>query len=253
MLRFDFALSPRVQAFLDIKKAIRILQQAHEQQSGYMFLLAAADLRISILGEAGKKSALPEITALFEATILHFQKIAQEHPQYSDDIQHVCDKLEFHLREVQKVSTMTSSFFSNNALLGRYSNALKKQDFIGHNILLPETIALLWKHQNFDNILMDRMMPIATAVFYLDKLLSDYTPWSTHIAIKGCDVINLDRKNPQGLLMIGISKELIEQGFLPDVVASRLTARIRFQNTSLVETEKDQRDHTYQRMLIPVS
>lgn len=253
MLQFEFALSSRMQAYLDLKKACVMLQKAYDMDCAYMYLLAASDLRISVLAEAGRKSALLELAGLFESSVKHFKLMIAEHPEYSADVQYVCEELEEHGNAVQKTSTIVSSYLSNQELLSRYSNALKKLDVLGHNIALPETIDVLWKRNDFAAELLQRIAPIVAAIRYLDGICSNYAPWSDHVARNGCDELQLDRKHPQGLLIVGLDSTVVNYGVIPDVVASRYTAKLRFQHTNLVASGEKIAEQAYKRMLIPIA
>ena len=80
LIRFSFALSSRTLSFLQVRDALDCLESARTHHEPYLWLHAAADLRTSLIGDLGRKAAVPEIIALLESTRTHLRNRAMDLP-----------------------------------------------------------------------------------------------------------------------------------------------------------------------------
>ena len=77
-VRFSFALSPRMQAFIELRNGLQCLERAEAQGNGQAWLCAASDLRASLIGDQGRRPALAEIIGLLVSMQAHLQGLAGE-------------------------------------------------------------------------------------------------------------------------------------------------------------------------------
>ncbi len=255
MVRFSFALTPRMRAYLDLRDAMVELRQAWQTQQTRPWLLAACDLRASLLGEQGRKNALPELIALILAMQEHLQQLAEESPQYRQAIEQTCERLDGHAQTLQQGLTEAWDFLGRDALINACLNALKKQDWLGHKPALPQSLAALWPgYASEAGRLMQMLQPLEQAISELDGMLNDYVQWQPAVAAEGCGQITPERGTVFGLLVIGLKQEDVAAGIVPNVSGNRHAIRLRFQRWQPGQPPAEvHEDIDYAMMLVPVA
>lgn len=254
LVRFSFALSPRTQAFLAVRDALYCLEQARTSGDARSWLHAACDLRASLLGEQGRKSALPEIYGLLESMRTYLLKLAEEHPSYRATIDQACSKLESHTQQLQQGIHDIHEYLTQDALVNVYFNAQKKQDWLGHKHCLPQSLHALWHHADGrTEKLHHSLQPLTRLVLNLDHMLNDFVGWEQRLAVEGSDQITPSRDKQFGLMVVGLPHETVAQGIIPDISGNRLAIRIRFQrwNPGLPAVDVHE-NQAYALMLVPV-
>ena len=254
MVQFSFALSPRMRSFIELRDALACLESARASKQGSVWLHAASDLHDSLLGEHGRKSAIPEMISLLSDMQSYLNKLSQEAPRYQESIKNACDKLESHVSELQSGLPDATNFLSQDALLNAYLNAQKKHDWLGHRLCMQQSLKVIWENsQQRVNPLHKGLAPLASAVTNLNDMLSDFVRWRHDTAIGGTGHINPERGTSYGLLIIGLPAEAVANGVIPDISGNRLAIRLRFQRWLPGLPPQDiSEDQSYARMLVPV-
>ncbi len=255
LVRFSFPLTPRMRSFLELRDALRCLARAARDGQPSSWLHAACDLRASLLGEQGRKCALPEMTALMVSMQVHLQQLGQDMPQYQNGIEQACDSLSGHIRALQGGLAEVAGFLKRDALISAYLNAQKKQDWLGHRLGLPQSLETLWSGAgNRAAWLQRQLAPLESAVSEIDRMLNDYVRWEERVARDGCGQITPERGGSHGLLVIGLSAGAVADGIIPDVSGNRHAIRLRFQRWQTGEAPAEvSDDQPYVMMLIPVT
>lgn len=255
MVRFSFALTPRMRSFLELRDALAEIQQAWADQQPRPWLQAVCDLRASLLGEQGRKAAIPELIGLLVAMQAHLQQLAEEAPDYRATIEATCGKLDSHVLALQSGMSEACEFLTRDSLINAYLNALKKQDWLGHKPGLPQSLACLWQgYAGQASRLNGMLQPLARATRELDTMLNDYVRWQQAVAVEGCGQITPERGIGHGLLVIGLSAEDVASGIMPDVSGNRHAIRLRFQRWQPGQPPLEVRDDiSYAMMLVPVA
>ncbi|MDX8395892.1 MAG: hypothetical protein R8K22_05720 [Mariprofundaceae bacterium] len=254
LVRFSFALSPRIQSFLELRDGLRCLEHARHFDQPYAWMLAASDLRASLLGEHGRRQALPELTGLLTAMRIRLSQLAEEHPQFRTQMLESGDHLEGHKTSMRQGIQDATDFLCTDALLNNYANALKKQDVIAHKLTLPQSLHMLWNAGDYKNQLSQSLQDVYAAVSHLDAMLNDFVAWDHRIAKLGTDQITPERGKEFGLLVFGLDPSYVRQGILPNYSGNHLAIRVRFQQwqTGLKASEISE-DQPYSVMLVPVA
>jgi hypothetical protein len=253
MVRFSYALSPRLQAFIELRNGLQCLDKAVQQESAQAWLCAASDIRASLVGDQGRKLALPEVVALIVAMQAHLQSLAKEYPRYGQTIQKACERLETHMNSLRGGLSEAIDWLYNDSLISTHLNALKKQDWLGHKPALPQCLDTLW-HPGHERVvhLNQRLEPLRQAILSLDHMLHEYVGWSARKATDGCDQITPERGVNYGLLVIGLDQATVASGITPDISGNRVAVRVRFQQWPSGEAARDVTDTIdYAMMLVP--
>jgi len=253
LVRFSYALSPRMQAFIELRNGLYCLDKAVQQGNAHAWLCAASDIRASLVGDQGRKLALPEVVGLLVAMQAHLQSLAKDYPRYGQTIQKACDRLDAHMQNLHGGHSEAIDWLYNDALVSTHLNALKKQDWLGHKPALPQCLDALW-HPDHERVmhLNQVLEPLRQAIHSLDQMLHEYVQWNSRKAEDGCDQITPQRGINYGLLVIGLDQTLVEAGITPDISGNRVAVRVRFQQWPPGEAARDVTNTIdYAMMLVP--
>lgn len=254
LVRFGFALSPRMRSFMELRDGLRCLEHARQYDQPYAWLLAASDVRTSLLGEHGRKQAVPELIGLLSTMRTHLTQLAEGHPEFREKLLEACDIIEDYIESMRQGIHNAIDFFNQDALLSSYFNALKKQDLLAHKPVLSQSLNVLWSGAGHKDILSDYLHDLHSAVTHLDIMLNDFVGWESRVAQLGSDQITPDRGAEYGLLVVGLDPAVVQQGVIPDCSGNRLAIRIRFQQWKAGETACDvDYDQPYYAMMVPVA
>ncbi len=254
LVRFSFALSPRVRSFMELRDGLRCLEHARQYNQPYAWLLAASDVRTSLLGEHGRKQAVPELVGLLSAMRTRLTQLAESHPEFREKILEACDMIEDYIESMRQGIHDAIDFLNEDALLGNYFNALKKQDLLAHKPSLSQCLNVVWSSSRHKDILSDYLHDLHAAVTHLDIMLNDFVGWERRVAKLGSDQITPDRGIEHGLLVIGLDPATVQQGIMPDCSGNRLAVRVRFQQWKAGEGAVDvDDDQPYFAMMVPVA
>ena len=255
LIRFSFALSSRTLSFLQVRDALACLEGARVHHEPYLWLHAAADLRTSLIGDLGRKAAVPEIQALLENTRTYLLKLAKDLPQYAKEIQQTCDKLDRHILSLQPGLTEALNLLEQDSLLSTYYNTQKKQDWLGHKPCLPQSLQALWMNsEERTTPLHQALEPLTLSIRSLDTILHDFVSWEPRTAHGGSDQIPQNREHCFGLIVVGLDAETVAKGLIPDISGNRLAIRVRFQSWPAGAQAMDMnQDQPYSVMLVPIS
>jgi len=253
LARFSFALTPRMRSFIELRDGLRCLERARQCDQAYAWLLAACDVRASLLGEHGRKPAVPELVALLASMRTHLTQLVENHPEYREKILEACDMIEKYIESMRSSVQDAMDFFCEDALLGSYLNALKKQDVLAHKPTLPQGLSLLWSGSKHKDMLSDSLHDLHAAVTHLDIMLNDFVGWEERIADSGSDQIVPERGVENGLLVLGLDTAYVQQGIVPECSGNRHAVRVRFQQWKAGEAAHDVEDNLpYYSMMVPI-
>lgn len=252
-VRFSFALSPRMQAFIELRNGLQCLEMASRQGNGQAWLCAASDLRTSLIGEQGRRPALPEILGLLVSMQAHLQGLAKQYPRFAQTIAKACERLDGHTQGLQDGLGEVVDWLYNDALISTHLNALKKQDWLGHKPALPQCLDALWHPDDARTTALHQgLAPLSEAVLSLDHMLHEYVDWSEREAVDGCDQITPEKGGNYGLLVIGLDRATVAAGITPDISGNRVAVRVRFQQWPVGKAVQDVIDPVrYTMMLVP--
>lgn len=254
LVRFSFPLSQRMQTFLQLQDGLQCLAEAERFGQPYLWLQSCADIRMSLAGDQGRKPALPEILALLESMQVHLGELAAEHPRFEAAITASRDDIKQHLGILNGMPNRVLDLLAGDALISGYLNALKKQDWLGHKLGLPQTLPALWENGERRQQLHDQLQPLQEAVGSLNRMLHDYVGWESRLARGGGDQLTLEREGGFGLLIIGLDRAQVGRGIMPDLSGNRIAVRVRFQlwapGKPICPMEEDV---PYHMMLVPVA
>lgn len=253
LVRFSFALTPRMRSFLELRDGLRSLERARQSDQPYAWLLAACDVRTSLLGEQGRKQAIPEMVGLLASMRTHLTQLVENHPEYRGKILEACDMIEEYIGSMRGGVQDAIDFFTEDALLGSYYNALKKQDLLAHKPVLPQGLNTIWGGARHKELLSQSLHDLHAAVTHLDIMLNDFVGWKNRNAHEGSDQITPERGIEYGLLIIGLDSALVRQGIVPECTGNRLAIRVRFQQWVAGEAPHDvDNELPYKTMLVPI-
>ncbi|HID36203.1 MAG TPA: hypothetical protein EYP39_02325 [Ghiorsea sp.] len=250
-----FPLTPRMQSFIELRDALRVLNQARYQQSPYTWLNAAKEVSDMLLGEGNKKPATPTLLSLFHTMGKHFKSLADKHPDYKDNLVLAVHQLETEAEAIRQALPKTMPFLQSDALLTAYADLVRKQDPLGHKCTLPQTLHMLWNKQSQHcQTLALLLEPITESIESLNKMLHAHVPWEKRTAKAGTDQITLAAQDDIGLLIIGVSQDMLAQGIMPICSGFRSIIRLRFEQWQAGEVAKDvHQDQEYALMMVPIS
>jgi len=253
LIRFSFPLTSRMQTFLQLRNGLSCLAEAEREQHAQQWLQACVDVRISLSGEQGRKPALPEVISLLSCMQTHLQSLAEEHPRFRDNIMSSCEALGQHIQMLHNGMGDALHTLNSDALIEAWLNALRKNDWLGHQRNFPQALPALWQNTQRRQNLHDHLQGLFDAVMSLYAMLHDYVEWKPHVATAGCDQILPDRSDNFALIIVGLTPDQVKQGIIPDISGNRLAIRIRFQSwLAGQEAIPMQTDVPYHAMLVPV-
>jgi len=243
-----------MQSFLQLRDGLQCLASAMRLGQPYPWLQACADVRLSLVGEQGRRPALPEIGGLLSDMQTHLQQLAQEHPRFGKSLTATCEMLAQHEKSMHEGMEEALSLLTSDALIEVWLNALKKHDWLGHRPCLPQALPVLWRNHERRQRLHALLQGLYAAVMQMDELLNDYVVWDQRLAEEGSDQIIPDRSKRFGLIIIGLRPEQVDRGVVPDVSGNHLVIRLRFQLWSPgLPAKAVQEDVPYCAMLVPVA
>lgn len=255
LVRFSFSLSPRMQAFLLLRDGLHCLDAAERTGQPYLWLQACIDLRASLLGDHGRKPAIPEVLSLFVTMRAHIEKLANDHPRFRESIDASCKRIDEHAETLRDGHEEAVRFLSQDAMIETYLNAQKKQDWLGHKPCLPQGLAALWSEsEDRQRQVHEQLGDLASAAYFLDVMLQDYVMWEKRTAYEGCDQITPERGTHFGLVIIGLDPTDAGLGIVPDISGNRLAIRLRFQQWDAGQPASQVLDDVpYSMMLVPIA
>ncbi|MDQ7004208.1 MAG: cell division protein ZapD [Ghiorsea sp.] len=250
-----FPLTPRMQAFIEFRDALRLINQAQDNNSPYMWLAASKEVSDMLLGEGNKKPIVPTILSLFHIMGKHFKDLANKHPDYKDNLMQAASDLEEQAASIRQALEKSLPFLQSDALLTTYSDLTRKQDPLGYRCSLPQVLHHIWHEQaQRSETLTGLLQPIVQAVESLNKMLHAHAPWEQRVAKAGVDQIKLAAQDDIGLLIIGVSPDVITQGIVPICSGFRSIIRLRFEHWLVGKCVKDlTQDQPYSLMMVPIS
>ncbi|MFQ5518597.1 MAG: hypothetical protein ACE5E3_01210 [Mariprofundus sp.] len=254
MVQFSFALSPRMRAFIELRDALVCLETASVNQLGPNWVHAACDLRASLLGDQGRKNAIPEIIGLFSDMKVYLKKLCEDVPHYREKIMQACDNIDVFITQLQPGMPQACQYLSQDALVNAYLNTQKKHDWLGHKLCMQQSIRAIWNKSDTRTLpLHQALAPLCNAVNTLDDMLNDFVGWEKCIATNGNGHITPERGKSFGLLVIALPADAVAEGIVPDISGNRLAIRLRFQRWSPGEAADDYaEDVPYAMMLVPI-
>lgn len=242
-----------MRSFIELRDGLRCLERARQCDQPYAWLQAACDLRTSILGEHGRKQAVPELVALLASMRTHLTQLVENHPEYREKILEACNLIEKYIESMRSSVHDAMDFFCEDALLGSYLNALKKQDLLAHKPTLPQSLGLLWSGSKHKELLGDSLHDLHAAVTHLDIMLNDFVGWEKRVASSGSDQIVPERGIEYGLLVLGLDAAFVQQGIVPECSGNRHAIRVRFQQWQTGDAACDVEDDLpYYSMMVPI-
>jgi len=218
-------------------------------------LLAAVDLRVSLLGEQGRKPALPEIQGLLASVQTYLQEIAAAQPRYARAIRDSSADIARYIHLLEQGVSNANLLLAQDALICAFMNALKKHDWMAHQRRLPQALSTLWQVDSERcHTLHEGLAPLAEVVSSLDAMLHDFVSWQWHEAEDGSDQIVLERNAHFGFLVIGLEPAIVREGIIPDISRNRFMIQLRFQHWPTGAPPcSTHRTIPYAMMLVPVA
>ncbi len=243
-----------MRTFIELRDALACLETASANQQGANWLHAACDLRASLLGDQGRKSAVAEIMALFGDLKLYLKNLCDDAPQYREKIQQSCDHIDLIIKQLQPGIPEACDYLSRDALVNAYLNAQKKHDWLGHKLCMQQSIKAIWSQSDARTLpLHQALAPLCSAVDTLDHMLNDFVGWEKCVAVGGNGHITPERGKAFGLLVISLPVDAVAKGIIPDISGNRLAIRLRFQCWCAGQPASDyDEDIPYAMMLVPI-
>jgi len=237
---------------MELRDGLRCLERARHGDP-YAWLLAACDVRTSLLGENGRKPAIPEFVALLASMRTHLTQLVENHPEYKQKILEACDMIEGYIESMRSSVQDATEFFCEDALLASYFNALKKQDLLAHKPGLSQNLVSIWSASKHRDMLGDSLHDLHAAVTHLNIMLNDFVGWEKHCAELGTDQLTPERGAEYGLLIIGLESALVQQGINPECSGNRHAIRVRFQQWKPGKAAQDvEHEIPYYAMMVPI-
>ncbi len=226
IVRFSFALTPRMRAWLDVRDALACLRESVQPQA---WLHAATDLRASLLGEHGRKPALPELMGLLASLRDAVQALGEQHPDYAEQIGRTCERLDAHAEGLREAMEAVCHFLLDDALVLAWQEAQKKQDFLGHRPCLPAGLGALWQRGDARSAkLAELLAPLQAAFDAMGEVIYGWAPWEKRVADDGSDQITPAKSANFGLMVVALPAADVRAGVMPDISGNRLAIRLRF-------------------------
>jgi len=241
-------------AFIELRDALRLLEEGRRQNQPYTWLAAAADVRSSLLGEVGRKQAVPEVMILLANLRTSLTALAEQHERYRDQILRACESIRINEESMRHSLHEAMEFFYSDALLNAYFKALQKHDWIGHRPLLPQGLQQLWRKGEGAYRLSQLLHELYAIIEHTDAMLNDFVVWKAKVAADGSDQITPTRDTECGLLIVGLDPALVEAGVVPECSGNRMAIRLRFLRWQAGEAAVEVgEDVAYRYMLVPVA
>ncbi|MDQ6955277.1 MAG: hypothetical protein Q9M20_07520 [Mariprofundaceae bacterium] len=253
LIRFYFALTPRLQAFIILRDGLQCLEYARQADHPYHWLQAASDVQTSLLGGHGRKLVIPELIALLKSIREHLHELAEKHPDFSDKITSACDTIIQYEDDIRQCILPALNFLSEDGLIKAWGNANQKQDFLAHKLNFPQVLPIFWQSLKLQETLAESLQELHSIVMHIDHMLNDFVQWESKTAEEGHAQITPSRDQTYGLLIIGLDTKWVERGIVPDFSGNRLAIRMRFQAWKVGEAQSTVHDDIpYQIMLVPI-
>ncbi len=253
-VHFSFALSPRMRSFIELRDALDCLDTAYTNQLGSNWLHAACDLRASLLGDHGRKNAVPEIIALFKDMKKYLKKLADDAPKYHDHILQSCAQIDLLIEQLKPGLPEAVQYLTQDALVNAYLNAQNKHDWLGHKMCMQQSINAIWQHAELrTQPLHQALSPLSHAINKLNDMLNNFVGWESCVAEGGTGHISPSRGKDFGLLVIALPADAVAEGVIPDISGNKLAIRLRFQRWGPGEAPSTYNDDIpYDMMLVPI-
>lgn len=253
LIPIAFALTPRMQSLIEMRDALRCMQQAWQHQSPYQWLTATHEIHALLVGDRHKKPAIPNIISLFSSMQKHFKKLVLKYPEFEKKLLHACAEVESSADKVRKTTSQTIDFLNADAWLTAYRDSIRKQDLLGHKLSLPQLIHPFWHNSEHAQQLYTIIEPMIQAIEHLNTMLHAHVPWQQRIAKSGYDQITLAAQDDIGLIIIGMPEAAIAQGIVPSCSGFRAVLRLRFSQWTPGKVEHDiTHNQTYALMAVPI-
>jgi len=254
LVRFSFALTPRVQSFLECRNALQCLEHAKLHDDVYGWLQAVHDLQESLLGSAARKPAVPEIVALIHAIQHHLTELSQQKSPFTQQILEAHESLSAYEKLLAETLPVTLDFMYNDGLIQAWINCHKKQDWLGHRLFYPKVLPIFWQTMGVQEKLNASLQDIHAIISHIDGMLHDFVPWTEQLACHGCDQVQPSSSGEKhGLLIVGLPTSSVQAGIIPEFSGNHHAVRIRFQQWSAGKPQMPyDQDLPYYRMLVPI-
>ncbi|MBL1352972.1 MAG: hypothetical protein COA61_006525 [Zetaproteobacteria bacterium] len=254
LTRFSFALTPRMQSFLECRNALQCLEHAKLHDDVYGWLQAIHDLQESLLGSAARKPVVPEIVGLIHAIQRNLKNLSRQNTAFKQQILEAHASLSEYEKVLAKTLPKALDFMYNDGVIQSWINCHKKQDWLGHRIFYPKVLPIFWQTLGIQEQLNESLQDIHAIISHLDGILHDFVPWTEELARHGSDQLQptcSDEKH--GLLIVGLPTSAVQSGITPEFSGNQHVVRIRFQQWSAGKAQMayDQ-DLPYYRMLVPI-
>lgn len=254
LIPIAFALTPRMQSFIEMRDALRCMQQAMQSQSPFLWLTSSNEIHSLLLGDRHKKPAIPNIISLFSSMQKHFKSLANKHPEFEHKLLQASKEVASSAEKIRNTASQAIDFLSADAWLTAYRDSIRKQDLLGHKLTLPQLIHPLWQSSEHAQQFYTIVEPIMQAIEHLNQMLHAHVPWQQRTAKKGYDQITLAAQDDIGLVIIGVPELAIAQGIIPSCSGFRAVVRLRFSQWLPGQVEHDvTHDQNYALMAVPIS
>ncbi len=249
-----FALTPRMQSLIELRDALRCMQQALQSQSPFLWLTASNEIHALLVGDRHKKPAIPNIISLFSSMQKHFKSLAEKHPEFEQKLVQACHEIATSAEKVRNSTSSSIDFLNADAWLKAYRDSIRKQDLLGHKLSLPQVIHPFWQHSEHAQKLYTTIEPMIQAIEHLNTMLHAHVPWQQRIANAGYDQITLAAQDDVGLIIIGVPEQAVAQGIVPSCSGVRTVVRLRFSQWLPGKVEHDiTHNQPYALMAVPIS
>jgi len=254
LIRFSFALTPRIQSFLECRNALQCLQHAKQHDDVYGWLQAILDLQESLLGSAARKPAVPEVVGLIHGIQNHLKNLSQQNTPFKQQILAAHASLAEYEKTLAETLPKTLDFMYNDGVIQSWVNCHKKQDWLAHRLFYPQILSTFWQNLGIQDQLNESLQDIHAIICHIDGILHDFVPWTEELAQQGCSQVQPNSSDAKcGLLIVGLPSSAVQSGITPEFSGNQHVVRIRFQQWSAgtVQTAYDQ-NLPYYRMLVPI-
>ena len=254
LIRFSFALTPRMQAFIELRNALCCLKKGAQGEDAYGWLIAVQDLNESLFGSTARKPVTPELLGLIQAIQARLMRLTERHVDFKPQILSVCDCLSEYEQTLATHIPAVMDFLSEDALIQAWLNSQKKQDWVAHRLFYPQLLPFFWSSLGVPKELNRRLQEVYAIVTHVDQMLNDFVSWSDQVALGGCDQASPSSKEDRyGLLIVGLERSWVEAGVVPEFSGNRHAVRVRFQKWQMGQCHQPfDQDINYHRMLVPI-
>ena len=255
LIPVSFALTPRMQSFLELRDALRCLTQATEQHAPLTWLAAAKDLHDLFIGDGNKKPAIPNVMSLFGSLRKHYMELAKKYPDYQERLQQACSDIDMQADIIREHVPAALELLEADAWINAYSENVRTLDLLGHKLALPQVMETLWfgHDTEYAGRLHHMLKPILPAIEKVNTMLHTHTPWQKRVAKNGCDQITLHAQDEIGLIILGLTEESLGRGIVPECSGFRSTVRVRFSRWQPGRNAEDlTSDYEYSIMMVPL-